>query len=360
MTITTTRSERAKLDFVGGLMAYNSMGIGKSMFAHYEANKSKHGQGEPSFDEVKDFMEDADAYKFGAFFERHNHAMMFQTTLDIVARQKQQADAWLNSYNEPGSVGSLTLDPDLAPPKYYNNLEIHTQPGNYHGEYGGVLYDWMIHPFLVHRDDDNQMGWDLANGVPKRNYQRILDLGCGVGKSTLPYCDLYPDAEIHGIDYAAPMLKYAHKKAETMGKSVHYAQQLAEDLQFEDESFDLVTALWLYHEIPRKSMDKIAQEAYRVLRPGGVFAIMESPPFSVLREKCSPLSEFLLDSTGRRMEDPYIPMFFSLDRVEMVKGAAPFDKVYDKELPNHLTGWSTDGQYFFGAFPWWVTIGEKN
>ena len=360
MTINTTRAERARLDFVGGLMAYNSKGIGKSMFDHYEANKSKFGERKPSFDEVKEIMEASNAFKFGAFFERYNHAMLFQTTLDIIARQKGQADAWLDTYNEPGCLGSLTLDSDLAPPPYYETLEIHTQPGNYHGEYAGVLYDWMIHPFLVYRDDNDEMGWDLANGVPKRNYKRILDLGCGVGKSTLPYCDLYPEAEVHGIDYAAPMLKYAHKKAEQRGKAVHYSQQLAEHTNFEDESFDLVTALWLYHEIPRKSMDQVTHEAYRLLRPGGVFAIMESPPFEVLREECSPLSEFLLDSTGRRMNDPYIPMFFSLDRVKMVKNAAPFNKVKDRALANHLTGWNSDEQYFFGAFPWWATIAEKN
>ena len=105
-------------------------------------------------------------------------------------------------------------------------------------------------------------------------------------------------------------------------------------------------------------MEQVVREAYRLLRPGGVFAIMESPPFKFLREKCSPLSEFLLDSTGRRMSDPYIPMFFSLDRAELLR-AGGLTKVREEPLPNALTGWGSQDSYFFGAFPWWMTIGEK-
>jgi SAM-dependent methyltransferase len=358
MTIETNRTERARLDFVGGLMAYNSTGIGARMIQFYEDHKQELDGELPDINQVADLMEPTTAYKFGAFFERYNHAQMFQTLLDIIKRQEPGVTEWLDSYNQPGALGSLELDPALAVPRYYRNLEIHTQPGSYHGPYAGILYHWMIGPFLVHRDDDDGMGWALAKGVPQKDYRRILDLGCGVGKSTFPYCDLYPDAEVIGLDYAAPMLKYGHKLAESRGKKVRFVQGLAEDPGFEDESFDLITAIWLFHEIPKKAMEQTVREAYRLLRPGGVFAIMESPPFTVLREQCSPLSEFLLDSTGRRMSDPYIPMFFSLDRTELVRSGG-FQTVREEALPNALTGWGSEDSYFFGAFPWWMTMGEK-
>ena len=147
------------------------------------------------------------------------------------------------------------------------------------------------------------MGWQLARGLPRKNYRRILDLGCGIGKSTLPYCDLYPNAEVVGLDYAAPMLKYGHKLAESRGKKVRFVQRHAECAGFPDESFDLAVAIWLFHELPRKARDQVVREAHRLLRPGGLFAIMESPPFKNLNESYSKLSAFLLDSTGRRMND---------------------------------------------------------
>ena len=149
------------------------------------------------------------------------------------------------------------------------------------------------------------MGWQLARGVPNKPYKDILDLGCGIGKSTLPYCDLYPNANVVGLDYAAPMLKYGHRLAEERNKKIHFKQAHAEETGFEDESFDLVVAIWLFHELPPKARDKVVREAFRILRPGGVFALWSHPIWKFSNEY-SKLSAFLLDSTGRRMSDPFI------------------------------------------------------
>lgn len=353
-----TRTEQAKLDFVAGLMRFNSTGLGNAMARHFDAYGKTPGDGTPTVASVAQVMEPSIPYRFAAFFERNNHWRMFRTTLDILEERRQQVREWLDSSNTPESVGQLELNPEVGVPPYYKKLEIHTQPGNYHGEFGGILYHWMISPFFVNRDDGDGMGWALAKGVPNKPYQRILDLGCGVGKSTLPYCDLYPEAEVVGLDYAAEMLKYGHKLAEHRGKRVRYVQGMAEHTGLPSESFDLVVAIFLFHEMPRKARDQTVREAYRLLRPGGVFAIMESPPFDVLINEYSPLSAFLLDSTGRRMDDPYIPEFFKENRVEMMKRGG-FEVARDVPLPNELTGWGTGESYFFGAYPWWMTLGEK-
>ena len=358
MDIRVTRTEQAKYDFVSGLMNFNSTGIGPGMVQFYEKHKNKL-KDPPTLADTKELMEQASAYKFGAFFEYNNHAMMFDTVLDILEKQKDEVIEWLDTQNEMGSASHLTLDKSIKPPRYYKNIEIHTQPGNYHGnQFAGILYHWMIGPFLCNRDNNDEMGWDLANGIPKGDYKKIVDFGCGIGKSTFPYCDLYPDAEVFGVDYAAPMLKYAHKFANQKNKKIHFIQAQAENTPFEENSVDLVTAIWLYHEVNRKGMDEIASEALRILKPGGKFAIMESPPFKVLNKDYHPLSEFLLDSIGRRMEDPFIPLLFSLDRKEIFETAG-FSSVREEGLPNHLTGWSTDVNYFFGSYPWWMTIGIK-
>ncbi len=357
-TIQTSCTERAKLEFVEALMRYNSTGIGKAMTEHFHTNQSRLPSEKPTIGEIAEIMEPSPSYRFGAFFEFHNHARLFRTLLGTIERQKTAVRDWLDAVNQPGALGSIELDPALSPPSYYRSIDIHTQPGNYHAEFAGVLYHTMIGPFLVHRDDHDEMGWALARGIPRRDYRRIVDLGCGVGKSTLPYCDLYPDAEVLGIDYAAAMLKYGHRLAESRGKRVRFLQRYAEDTRLPDSSVDLVVAVWLFHEIPRKARDATVREALRILRPGGVFAIMESPPFRDLRESYSPLSAFLLDSTGRRMSDPYIPEFFQSDRVEMFERGG-FTSVRDVALPNELTGWGSGESYFFGSYPWWMTIGEK-
>ena len=357
LDIQRSRAEQARLDFVGGLMAFNSTGFGPAMGAWYRENETR--LDDPSdIREVGALMEQGAAYRFGAFFERHNHAQMFRAILDILERRGDEARAWLDDCNRPGALGSLELDPELETPRYYRKIEIHTQPGNYHAEFAGFLYHWMISPFLVGRDDGDEMGWNLARAVPKGDYRRILDLGCGVGKSTFPYCELHPDAEVVGLDYSASMLKYGHKLAESRGHKVHFTQRLAEDTGYPDASFDVVSAVWLFHELPGKVRAAVVREAFRLLRPGGIFAIMESPPFKVLQEEYSPLSAFLLDSTGRRMEDPFLPGFLAEDRVRMFEQGG-FSEVRDVPLPNELTGWGFGGEYFFGAYPWWATIGVR-
>ncbi len=339
-------------------MGYNSTDIGAAMTALYDAKKDGLPSERPTIDEIAPIIEKSVPYRFGAFFEFHNHARHFRTMQRVLNRQAHAIRQWLDQVNLPGAIGSVELDSKLPPPKYYRNIEIHHQPGNYHSEFAGVLYHTMIGPFLVHRDDKDEMGWTLARGVPSGNYRCVVDLGCGIGKSTLPYCDLYPDAEVIGVDYAAPMLKYGHRLAEERGKRIRFLQRYAERTGLPDESADLVVALWLFHELPRKARDTTVREALRILRPGGTLAIMESPPFRTLREAYSPLSAFLLDSTGRRMSDPFIPEFFGEDRVEMLHRGG-FNEVKDVALPNELTGWGSGSSYFFGAYPWWMTIGKK-
>jgi len=357
LEIPRSRAAQARLDFVGGLMAFNSTGFGPAMGRYYRDNEDQ--VADPAdIRALGDLMERAPSYRFGAFFERHNHARMFRAILDILEPQGDKARSWLDDCNAPGSLGSLELDPELETPRYYRNIEIHTQPGNYHAEFAGFLYHWMISPFLVGRDDGDEMGWNLACAVPKGDYRRILDLGCGIGKSAFPYCELYPEAEVVGLDYAAPMLKYGHKLAESRGLKVHFTQRLAEDTGYPGGSFDVVSAVWLFHELPGKARAQVVREAHRLLRPGGVFAIMESPPFKVLQERYSPLSAFLLDSTGRRMEDPFLPGFLAEDRVHLFEQGG-FSEVRDLALPNELTGWGFGGEYFFGAYPWWATLGVR-
>src|SRR3546814_10759893 len=67
--------------------------------------------------------------------------------------------------------------------------------------------------------------------------------------STLPYVDAYPEAEVHAIDLSAPSLRFAHARAESLGKAVHFRQANAEHAPYGDGSFDLVVSHILLHEL---------------------------------------------------------------------------------------------------------------
>jgi SAM-dependent methyltransferase len=112
---------------------------------------------------------------------------------------------------------------------------------------------------------------------PDARPRRILDLGCMTGTSTLPWCTAFPEAELHALDTSAPVLRYAHARAEALGAAVHFHQQNAEHTTFEDGSFDIVVSHVFLHETSARAVPQIFRECRRLLRPGGIMAHLEVP-----------------------------------------------------------------------------------
>jgi ubiquinone/menaquinone biosynthesis C-methylase UbiE len=119
--------------------------------------------------------------------------------------------------------------------------------------------------------------------------------------------EVYPGMEAYGVDVGAPCLRYAHARAEAMGKRVHFSQQNAEQLDFPDNSFDLVTTSFFYHEISVQSGRKIAKEALRVLKPGGLMINQEMMPVAVAKD---PYYDFTTDTWNEFYNnEPFVGAF---------------------------------------------------
>ncbi len=176
--------------------------------------------------------------------------------------------------------GMLELDPDLNIPDYARH-EIHTQPGGYVGEeFAGQIYYYSTMSFYRGRNDQNELYTAMASAIPTPadgKVAHILDIGCGIGQLTVALKETFPAASVWGLDVAAPMLRYAHKRAADWNIDVNFVQRLAEDTKFADESFDLVTSYIMFHEVPAAVAPDILKEAFRVLRPGGVLFIRDFP-----------------------------------------------------------------------------------
>jgi ubiquinone/menaquinone biosynthesis C-methylase UbiE len=95
-------------------------------------------------------------------------------------------------------------------------------------------------------------------------------MGCGTGRNTPAYAKAHPEAEVHAIDVAPGLLRWAHAYAESEGVAVHFAQMDATALDYPDGSFDLVVSHILGHETTQRGLPKWIGEAWRVLKPGGV------------------------------------------------------------------------------------------
>jgi SAM-dependent methyltransferase len=107
-------------------------------------------------------------------------------------------------------------------------------------------------------------------GVDARNL-RYLDVGCGKGELATLLRDDF--GYVAGCDPSPGMLEFVQ------GIDVRVQRDPAE-LPFADAEFDFVTAVCVYHHVSTAARLALTQEVSRVLKPGGVFAIIEHNPYN--------------------------------------------------------------------------------
>lgn len=101
----------------------------------------------------------------------------------------------------------------------------------------------------------------------------MLDVGCGGGFTIRRLLKRSKDAQVYGIDISEESVTKARKvNAEVLDKQVYVTQGSAENLPYNDELFDLVTAVETVYFWP--NLPDCLQEVRRVLKLGGKFAIM--------------------------------------------------------------------------------------
>ena len=187
---------------------------------------------------------------------------------------------------EQKGPATLTLDPDLKMPGYFEGVEFHSTLGGWDGhEEQGYIHGEIVHRLWVAKvfalGDMFAHRRAILADLPKERIRDILEIGTSSGHFTVALQQTFPDAHITGIDLAAPMLRQALRVANDNGWNWTLKQMAAESLDFPDASFDLVTAYSFLHELPESAIRAIYREARRVLRPGGTLLIGDITPYAV-------------------------------------------------------------------------------
>jgi tocopherol O-methyltransferase len=107
-----------------------------------------------------------------------------------------------------------------------------------------------------------------AGVTTKSTTQNILDLGCGIGGSSLYLANKFA-ADVTGITLSQMQVSRARERAINAGLEEKVQFQLANalSLPFADNSFDLIWSLESGEHMPDKA--KFLAECYRVLQPKG-------------------------------------------------------------------------------------------
>ena len=101
--------------------------------------------------------------------------------------------------------------------------------------------------------------------IPFEPGTRLLDLACGSGQIAFPA--VRAGAQVIGVDIAPNWIEQARARAKEEGLDVQFDEGDAEDLIYEDASFDLVISLIGVMFAPRP--ERVSAEMVRVCRPGG-------------------------------------------------------------------------------------------
>lgn len=322
LSVKPSRDERARQRFVSGVRSYVLHSLADGMRSVYESRvepEFTRAANRPPADgvEVHRALKKETLFKFYSRMRCEAQEMVWRSVMPAIERNATQlADAARSLAAEPVG-GSLNLEPGFDVPATVSDIDIHLMPGSYCRQQqpgdvtSAAIYDNGGAVFSMgllgsERDDIGSsisqfIRWRFADFAP----QQILDVGCGIGNNTLPWARRYPDAEVHALDAAEPLLRYGHARAQARGVPLHFHQGSTDALPFEDASFDLLFSSMVLHELPEKAIRRSFAEAFRVLRPGGLMLHMELPP----NQGMEAYDSFYLDWDSYYNKEPFYKAF---------------------------------------------------
>ena len=124
-----------------------------------------------------------------------------------------------------------------------------------------------------------QCYWKHHN--PDIPVQTIMDMGSSTGISTKFIQRSFPEAKVLGVELSPYFLAVALYDSDMTEDSLHFLHANAEDVPLDDESFDIITCQFLFHEVPYWNQLEILKEAHRLLKVGGVLAILDLNPYDL-------------------------------------------------------------------------------
>jgi len=115
----------------------------------------------------------------------------------------------------------------------------------------------------------------LADRAPVQNGGSVLDICTGTA-TLLPHLQAKVGGEgrVVGIDFSHGMLKVGQAKTRNL-RDIYLVEADAGRLPFVAGSFDVVTCSHAFYEIKGKTQSRALEEILRVLKPKGIFLMME-------------------------------------------------------------------------------------
>lgn len=348
-----TLDERSRVDYILALRKQWANTVYPALTREYAAD------GEPPADTVEQAanrLHELSLYPWFSHLERVQQKMLWKAAGEAVLGRRAQLTEQLAEAAGDGA-GTLTLNSSVELPSWYTDFDIHIQPGGFYSDdMSAYVYEFGARIVML-RDNDGYKFHKLftQTALPELPAaERVVDIGCGFGKSTRPLAGKYPGAEIIGLDLAAPGLRLAHAEAAAEGLALSYRQADGRATGLESGSCDVVTGTMVLHEMPSDAVRETIQEAARLLKPGGALRFLEFQPTG------DPFRDATVFEHAERNNEPFFRDLFGSDLLLMCREAgltgaswAPFDERNDGVRED---GWGDRREWHF---PWAVLAANK-
>jgi len=96
----------------------------------------------------------------------------------------------------------------------------------------------------------------LIDQAALRAGHHILEIGCGTGTLTTQIKRLHPDVEVVGLDPDPKALARAKRKAIRASVGIQFDPGFADELPYQEASFDRVFSCFMFHHLPADDRDK--------------------------------------------------------------------------------------------------------
>ena len=221
---------------------------------------------------------------------RRTRSMLDELPRMFARRDEGRADS-VRSQSEAGEV-----------PAYYAQ-DFHFQPGGYLSQESARLYDVQVETLFYGAANAMRRAalGPIAEALRGQDQRRmsLLDIACGTGRLLRQIRLVWPALQLTGLDLSRSYLEEARAH---MG-SLRPARLLRGDaaaLPLPDASQDIVTSVFLFHELPAEVRREVAREMARVLKPGGTLIFIDS-----LQMGDRPGWDGLLEAFPVRFHEPY-------------------------------------------------------
>ena len=343
----SARSFAAAQGFITAVKVYWHVELFPAVHAEYEHRAAAAAATPETVDDVGRLLRESTLYQYFGWFERHMQRFKYAGRYGLVAWHRQQRRELLARLD---GAAAVELHPELEMPRYYVSCDIHQHPGGvWSDDVAGFVYERAAStttPLAGNKHADLHDRFTDVIGRECAAPQRVLDMGCGFGKSTRPIAEHFPDAQIDAVDLSAPCLQVAALDA----RNVRYRQMDAAATDYPDAHFDLVTSTMLLHEMPPPVIEKTLAEAARVLRPGGKMVHLD------FYHLADPFRRFIHYTHGRRNNEPFMEPLAEMDLPGTLERLGftdvriePFEET-DGALAPDFRSW---------RFPWTVITAER-